>query len=151
MNQSICALGLLAALTVFGCSDSGDDGGKGGSSSTGGTSSGTGGTGSGTGGSTSGTGSCKLGMNTSAASTSASNACCLLCVKENPCDTSMTIDDCAGPNGYRKCDQYAAAPPACSAAIKTMFDCMRMQADVCGDTDPSCDDETLAAATACGG
>ena len=147
MKQSICVLGLFAALAAFGCSDSDGDGGGG----TGGTSSGTGGKSSTTGGSSSGTGTCKAGMDTSATSTSASNACCLLCIKEGPCKT-LSLDDCAGPGGYRDCDQYDAAPSACAAAVKAYFDCLRMQANVCADVAPAdCDAKADAAASACSG
>lgn len=145
MKQSICALGLFAALCAFGCSGSDGDGGGG----TGGTTSGTGGAGSTTGGSTSGSGTCKAGMDTSGTSTSASNACCLLCIKEDPCETT-SIDQCAGRGGYRDCDQYAAAPSACAAAVKAYFDCLRMQADVCAEA-PACDEKADAAVAACGG
>jgi hypothetical protein len=138
-------LGLFAALSAFGCSDSGDGGGG-----TGGTSSGTGGAGSGTGGTSSGTGTRKVGMDTTVASTSASNACCLLCVKEDPCKSGTTVDDCALPTGYRKCGQYDGVTTACDAAVKAYFDCLRNQADVCGLPDPACDAKQTAAATACG-
>lgn len=161
MNQSIRGLGLCAALFALGCSDNGGGGGTGGtSSSTGGTSSATGGT-SATGGSSSATGgsggstgggataTCQLGMDTAAASTSAENACCLLCVKEEPCDPGTTLDMCAGPTGYRKCHEYATVAPACASASKAYLDCLRSAADVCAGPGPECDDASLAATAAC--
>jgi hypothetical protein len=146
MKQSICALGMFAAFCAFGCSGSDDDGGGG----TGGTSSGTGGSSSSTGGSSTGTGTCKAGMDASVASTSAANACCLLCIKEDPCDAGTKLDDCAAPGGYRHCDELVAAAPACASAIKAYFDCLRAEADVCMPG-PACDDESITALTACGG
>jgi hypothetical protein len=137
MNQrSFCGLGLFVILFAFGCSDSGGGGGTGGSSSTGGSGN-------------SGAPSCKLGMDTTRASTSVVDACCLLCVKEDPCKSTTTLDDCAGPTGYRKCDSLAELTGACAAATKALLDCSRLQEpDVCAQT-PVCDDEATAAGQAC--
>lgn len=150
MNQSICALGLFAALFAFGCSGDGDGGGG-----TGGTGNGTGGASSSSGGASSSTAgsaatdTCRLGMDTSAPSTSVVDACCLLCIKEEPCDPGTTLAHCAGVDGYRQCDELAAAPPACAGAVQAYFDCLRSEPDACAPPEPTCDDLSLAAGTAC--
>jgi hypothetical protein len=91
---------------------------------------------------------CKAGMDTTRASTSPADACCLLCVKEDPCKTDTALDDCAAPGGYRHCDELAAKPSVCAEAIRAQFDCLRKAANVC-EAVPECDSLAEAAVTAC--
>jgi hypothetical protein len=133
---------LLLAVLACACSESGDDGARGGAGA-GGSAAGSGGSGAGTGGAASGGG----GQGNPGAAALA--ACRAFCAAEEDCDPDTTLDECETAtcvNPVNPSQSLADSPPDCQDALTAYWACLSEATDPCNqDSCPGASDGVVSA------